>query len=199
MKILAAGDLHGDINAAKALAEKAEKENVDLIILNGDFTIFEDHTPGLIQVFKDKGKKLLLLPGNHESPAMVDFLAKKYGATNLQNYALSFGDVGIFGCGSANVGIFQLPEDEILTSLQKSHTHIKDAKKKLMITHVHPDKTLVSKMGLIVGSKGVKKAIEELKPDVAICAHIHEAEGIEETVCSTKVHCVGKKGKIIEI
>ena len=55
MKILAAGDIHGDLTAAKKLAEKAEKENVDLIILNGDFTLFEEHTPGLIQIFKDKG------------------------------------------------------------------------------------------------------------------------------------------------
>jgi len=29
MKILASGDIHGDTNLAKALAEKAEKENVD--------------------------------------------------------------------------------------------------------------------------------------------------------------------------
>jgi len=37
MKILAAGDLHGDINAAKKLAEKAKKQKVDLVVLSGDF------------------------------------------------------------------------------------------------------------------------------------------------------------------
>ena len=36
LKILAAGDFHGDSKAAKKLAEKAEKEKVDLVILTGD-------------------------------------------------------------------------------------------------------------------------------------------------------------------
>ena len=37
-KILAAGDLHGDPKVTKKLAEKAKKENVDLIVLAGDLT-----------------------------------------------------------------------------------------------------------------------------------------------------------------
>ena len=35
MKILASGDLHGDIGLAKRLAERAEKEKVDLVVLCG--------------------------------------------------------------------------------------------------------------------------------------------------------------------
>lgn len=199
MKILIAGDIHGDLNAAKNLANMAEKENVDLIILNGDFTFFEEPTPGLISTLKKTGKKILLLPGNHESPDLVDFLAKKYGAINLHNYALAIGDVGIFGCGSANVGIFQLSEDEIFTTLLKSYKYIKDMKKKIMITHVHPDKTKISKLGLFPGSTAVKQAIEILQPDFAISSHIHEAEGIEEKIGRTRLMSVGKSGKIIEI
>ena len=41
MKILASGDLHNDSRAAEKLAEKAEKEKVDLVILCGDITYFE--------------------------------------------------------------------------------------------------------------------------------------------------------------
>ena len=38
MKILAAGDIHGDSAATRRLSEKAEKEKVDLVILAGDIT-----------------------------------------------------------------------------------------------------------------------------------------------------------------
>ncbi|GAF97324.1 unnamed protein product, partial [marine sediment metagenome] len=39
IKILAAGDIHGDIGLAEKLAEKAKKEKVDLVILCGDLTL----------------------------------------------------------------------------------------------------------------------------------------------------------------
>ena len=45
----------------------------------------------------------------------------------------------------------------------------------------------------------VKKALEQIQPDVLICCHIHEAEGIEERVGKTRVINVGKMGKVIDI
>ena len=55
-KILAAGDFHGDSSASKRLAEKAEKENVDLVVLTGDITgIIE--TENLIKPFLNKNKR----------------------------------------------------------------------------------------------------------------------------------------------
>ncbi|MFH1398860.1 MAG: hypothetical protein ABIG95_02005, partial [Candidatus Woesearchaeota archaeon] len=49
------------------------------------------------------------------------------------------------------------------------------------------------------GSEGVRKAIDEFKPDILLCSHVHEAEGLEEKVGKTRVINVGKQGKIIEI
>ena len=48
LKILAAGDIHGDTSLAKELANKAEKEKVDLVILCGDITSFDTSTNDLI-------------------------------------------------------------------------------------------------------------------------------------------------------
>jgi len=200
MKILAVGDLHGDLTQAKRLAKMAEKEKVDLVIFSGDFTNFDMHTEGLMKVFKDKHLRLALIPGNHESPATADALASKYGAINLHGYATYFDELGIFGCGAANIGLFQLPEPDIFGLLKYGFEKIKGKKKKLMVTHVHPDGTLMSKFSDIVpGSNAVTKALYEFKPDVAICSHVHEAESLEEQVGKTKVVNVGKEGKIIEI
>ena len=82
MKILASGDIHGDTMLAEKLAEKAEKENVDLVVLCGDLTQFEQSTEGIIGPFAKKGKKVLLIPGNHETVATADFLAELKPATS---------------------------------------------------------------------------------------------------------------------
>jgi len=69
-----------------------------------------------------------------------------------------------------------------------------------MVTHVHPSQTKMEKFSdFFPGSTGVKKAVEKLKPDILLCSHVHEAEGIEEKVGKTRVLNVGKKGKIIEL
>ena len=200
LKILAAGDIHGDMSLASKLAKKAEDENVDLVILCGDITNFEMSTKNLIGPFVKKKKKVLLIPGNHESFATADFLAEVYGVKNIHGYSVKYKEVGLFGCGGANIGLHQLDEDEIYGVLKKGFEKIKYLKKKIMVTHVHPSNTLMERFTqFFPGSKGVRKAVEKLKPDLLLCSHVHEAEGIEEKIGKTKVINVGKNGKIIEI
>lgn len=200
MKILAASDIHGDQILAKSLAERAEKEKVDLVVLCGDLTFQEQNTDNLIGPFIKKHKKVLLIPGNHETIATADFLAEMYDATNLHGYSIRFGDIGFFGCGSANIGLFQLGEEEIFKLLKQGYDKIQDVKTKIMVTHVHPkDSVMEHFSNFFEGSSGVKKAIDHFKPDLLLCGHVHEAEGIEDMIGKTKVINVGKKGKIIEI
>lgn len=199
MKILGAADFHGDLSIAQKLAKKADKENVDLVILCGDL-IEEGSTENIIKPFVDVKKKILLISGNHESIATADFLATLNDAKHLHGYSVRYEDIGIFGCGSANCGIHGLSEDEILKTLKEGHEHIAYLKKKIMVTHVHPKYSLMAKMSVRnFGSTGVSKAIDELQPDVLLCSHLHEAEGIEEMIGKTKVINVGTEGKIIEL
>ncbi|UCD04187.1 MAG: metallophosphoesterase [Candidatus Woesearchaeota archaeon] len=200
MKILAAGDIHGDQRQSNRLAKKAEKEGVDLVILSGDLTMAESSVDGLIGPFRKVGKRVVLIPGNHETIATADFLANLYGMKNLHGYSMEIGDLGIFGCGSANIGLFQLSEKEIYDLLKKGFDEVKNRSKKIMVTHVHPDRTLMEKLtNIFPGSSAVSRAIKKFEPDIAICSHVHEAEGIEEQIGKTKLINVGKEGKIIEI
>jgi len=202
MKILAAGDMHGDIDTARALAKRAEKENVDLVVLAGDLTSDDKLLPGVIGPFLEKKKKVLFVPGNHESLATADFIADFYGITNLHGYSVKYENIGIFGCSGSNIGINQISEEEIFELLKKGFEKIKDTKKKVMVTHVHPSDTKMGKLGhplVREGSKGIRKAVEKFKPDILICSHVHEASGIEEKLGKTRVINVGTEGKIIEI
>ncbi len=200
LKILASGDIHGDTGLAKKLAEKAEKEKVDLVILCGDITFAEQSTKNLVGPFVKKHKKVVLIPGNHESVATADFLAELYGATNLHGYSIKVGDVGLFGAGGANIGLNRLNEKEFYNILKKGNEKLKNIKKKIMVTHVHPSGTKMEKFTqFFPGSKGIRKAVNKFKPNILLCSHVHEAEGIEEKIGKTRVINVGKKGKIIEI
>ncbi|NCO11085.1 hypothetical protein CO038_03770 [Candidatus Pacearchaeota archaeon CG_4_9_14_0_2_um_filter_39_13] len=199
MKILAAADLHGDSKLAKELAKKAEKEKVDLVVLCGDITGFVD-TKGLIKPFKDKGQKVLILPGNWDNFATVDFLAQVYGVSNIHGYSAQYEGVGFFGAGGAiDVGPRSSVSDkEIMDTLEKAHSGLKGIERKVMLTHMHP-KGSKSEFSGVQGSDAIRKAIKKFKPDVLLHGHIHEASGMEETIFGTRVINVGRAGKIIEI
>lgn len=198
-KILAVGDIHGDSRLVKKLAEQAKKENVDFVILAGDLTFAENEFKDIIKPFTDMKKQVLLIPGNHESVATVDFLAQVYPPTkNIHGYSFVKDNLGIFGAGGADIGIHTINDSEIYSLLKKGNESMKGLDKKIMVTHIHPRGTK-SEFSGFKGSKAVRKAIETFHPDVAICAHIHEASGAEDKIGKTRVINVSRKGKIFEI
>jgi len=206
LKIMAIGDLHGDSRQASRLAKKAQKEKVDLVILSGDITFAEQSVDYLIGPFVKRNLEVFMVPGNHETVATANFLEKVYSpkVKNIHGKGFKLKDaahnIGIFGAGGANIGLFQMSEQEIYGTLKKGFEKVKNVEKKIMVTHNHPSGSLMAKIpSLVPGSEGVRKAIERFKPDLAICSHVHEAEGIEEKIGKTKVINVGKKGKIIVV
>ena len=197
LRVLAAADLHGDSGAAKKLAKKAEKEKADLVVLCGDLTGFVE-SKDIIKPFKDKNQKVLILPGNWESFATTDFLAEFYGVKNIHGYSARYENIGFFGAGGADTGPVPTSERELKDTLQKAHSGLKGIEKKVMLTHMHPEGTR-SEFSGFKGSKAIRDAVLKFKPDFLIHGHIHEAEGFEDKIGSTRILNVGKEGKILEI
>ena len=199
MKILATGCMHGDARLAQDLATRAKKEGVELVLICGDITRSNESTEGMIGPFKKLGLEVALVPGNHEPEAVADFLAEAYNVKNLHGSSLKIKDTGFFGCGAANIGIHRLEDTESYFLFYKGFKDIKNLNKKIMISHIPPSGTLMERLVPGSGSEAVRKAIESFKPDIALCAHLHEAEGIEESIGKTRVINVGRSGKIFEI
>lgn len=198
LRILAASDIHGDTRATKRLAERASKEHVDVVVLCGDITGLLE-TPNLIKPFKDKGHKVLLLPGNWDSFATTDFLAQFYGMKNIHGYAARYEHVGFFGAGGADIGPFSsVSERELMKTLEQAHAGLHGIERKVMVTHMHPQGSM-SEFSGIEGSAAIRRAIKKFKPDVLLHGHIHEASGADSVLDGTRVINVGKKGVIIEI
>jgi uncharacterized protein len=196
-KILAASDIEGDKSATKKLVDRAVKENVDLVVLAGDLTGWVE-SDEILKPFIDKGKKVVFVPGNHDTNEMARFLTKLYGAKNVGDHYVRYEDVGIFGLGSPDGEIAVSNENKAFAKLKKDFQKVKDLEKKIMVSHLHAAGTK-SEFSGIPGSTGIRKAIEEFQPDIFISGHIHEAEGLHEKVGKTRVFSIGKKGKVIEI
>lgn len=199
LKILAAGDFHGEPATSKKLAEKAEKEKVDLVVLLGDmFGMVE--TKNIIKPFTDRKQKVIFVPGNWESSADAELLTKNYGIKNIEKNYVIYKNTGIFGVGSADWALYP---DEVKTFKHLKQQNeklekIKTLEKKIMISHLHAAGTK-SELSGIPGDEAIRKAIDKFQPDLFIAGHIHELEGVEEKIGKTKVVNVGRKGKIFEI
>lgn len=198
MKILAAADIHGDSKLVKKLAERAAREDVDMVVLCGDITGWVE-TKNIIKPFKDKNKRVLILPGNWDSFATTDFLAQLYGVKNLHGYSVRCDNVGFFGAGGADgPGPGITTERELMKNLEKAYRGLRGIEKKVMVTHMHPEGSK-SEFSGFEGSREIRKAIEKFKPNILLHGHIHEASGMEEMIGKTRVINVGREGRIIEV
>lgn len=199
LKILAVGDIHADKAFIKQLANQAEQENVDLVVLAGDLTYGDQSTDGIIGPFAAKGKRVLLVHGNHETPATAQFLAELYDATNLHGAAVEHKGIGIFGAGGAAIGPNPTSPIDIYEHLKVAHDRVKHLSRKLMVVHEHPSDSKMEMDGMFPGSWAVRKAVEKFQPDIMICGHIHEAGGIEEKIGKTRVINVARTPRILEL
>jgi hypothetical protein len=201
IRFFSVGDFHGDTRRAEEFAKRAQEQGLDFVVICGDITHGSQEIDGLLYPFIKRNQQVLFIPGNHDSFAFAEFLDKRYGkkAHNIHGRYYLKKETGFVGVGGANVGMEGLTEDEIFRYLSDSFEKIKDEKRKILVAHVHPDKTMMEKMSTFIpGSSGIRRAIEKFKPDIALCCHVHEAHGLEEKLGKTRIINVGD-GKVIEL
>ncbi|MBI3190253.1 metallophosphoesterase, partial [archaeon] len=147
LKILATSDLQGNSVASKQLAAKAEKEHADVVVIAGDILDFGQYAKNMIKPFVEKNERVLIVPGNHDTEDAIESFEKNYKVKNLHGGYARIGDIGFFGCGGTNMPFFNyaLSEEEIYKNLKKSFEKVKDAPKKVMVTHMHPSGGFVEK------------------------------------------------------
>jgi len=193
LRILAAGDLHGDIGIARKLSAKAKKSKVDLVVLAGDIYGYDDDDSEILKPFAKAGQKVVFVPGNCDFEEDRARLSKQ--GKDIHNYYVTYGGVGIAGIGSPNWKLSLDEED--FRGIKNNFDRIK-AGKKILVSHLHAKGT-VGEFSGVPGEKVLRKAVKDFKPDLLISAHIHEAEGLEDEIGKTRVVQVGRRGKVLEI
>lgn len=188
LRILAIGDIHNDVENMMQFLDKVTMLEFDVVVCPGDFTDvapkgFSQEEIGRLIIEELKGLKapLLVVPGNWDSSLIKMFEEEKI---SVHGKGKIINGVGFYGFGGAKTPFgtaYEPEESELENGLKKAFENIKNAKLKVQVTHNPPVSTkldLISS-GAHVGSEVVRSFIETKKPQVAICAHIHEARGVD--------------------
>lgn len=197
MKILAFVDLHGDADALKKLIKRAEKDDIDLVVCAGDFTVFEAGAGYILKKLNSIGKPVLLIPGNHETPEVTEKAEKQYkNIIDLHSKMWKRDNYLFLGYGT---GGFSKQDPRFRKVAREWRRKVKD-EKLILVVHAPPHKTKLDNVeGQSVGNKDIRKGIERLIPKLVICGHIHENAGKVDSIGKTKVINPGWEGMVIEI
>lgn len=188
MKVIAGTDFHGSRGAFEAFARNIGQHKADLAVICGDITNFGtvEQAKNLLEILTEVNAPIVFVPGNCDPPSLTDLQIK--GLTCIHGEILTYNNLSFIGLGGSTISpfntFFEMNEEEIASILNKcvenlrKITHRKDI---ILISHSPPKNTKLDKTfsGAHVGSISVRRFIEENKPILVFCGHIHEAKGID--------------------
>lgn len=153
IKILHISDVHGDMQYIKLISSIAR--NFDAIVVSGDF-----ENPEVLDVLSNYGRPVYAVVGNMDP----------YGIrSRVQKYLIEGRVVPV---GSFYLAGYPITADSI-----------RDLGSRLiLVSHYPPHGTSVDRAwnGEHIGSRSVRRLVEDVKPLVVLCGHVHESRGIDK-------------------
>ncbi len=198
MKILAFSDLHRDLEQAAALVEMSA--GADVVIGAGDFASVHKGLGETIDALAEIETPTVLVPGNNETEEALREASAGWGpATVLHGSGAEIADAQFFGLGA---GIPVTPwdwsfalDDEVAAEMLAP---CPDGA--VLVLHSPPEGHCdTNGAGMHFGSVALRKAIEQKRPRLAVCGHIHESWGCESQIGETPLHNLGPSGRWIEL
>jgi uncharacterized protein len=198
VKILAFSDLHRDLEQGAKLVEMSA--DADAVIGAGDFASVHEGLEETLGVLAEIEPPTVLVPGNNETADALRSAAGSWAAaTVLHGAGTTIEGVEFFGLGAgipvtpwdwsfdlddeaAAAMLAACPEEAVLVLHSPPHGHCDSAGD-----------------GSHFGSAALLQAIEDKRPRLAVCGHIHESWGCESEVGATPVRNLGPTGTWLEI
>jgi uncharacterized protein len=198
MKLLAFSDLHRDLGQAAQLVEMSAE--ADVVIGAGDFASVHEGLGETIGALAAIEKPTVLVPGNNETEDALREAATDWSAaTVLHGGGMTIEGVEFYGLG-AGVPItpwdwsFDLDDEAASAKLAACPEGA------VLVLHSPPRGHCdANGGGDHFGSPALLAAIEEKRPRVAVCGHIHESWGCESQVGETPVRNLGPRGTWLEV
>ncbi len=198
MRILAFSDLHRDLAQGARLVEMSAE--ADVVIGAGDFASVHEGLEETIGALAAIEAPSVLVPGNNETADALRAAAAGWdAATVLHGEGTEIGGVEFFGLGA---GIPATPwewsfdlDDEAAAAILACCPE-----GAVLVLHSPPKDHCDSAGGNgNFGSPALLAAIEEKRPRLAVCGHIHESWGCESRIGPTPVRNLGPKGTWLEV
>ena len=187
MKILVITDIHG---SPDKIFNYLNTNSVDYIIITGDVIDFgsEDYFVETLNKFNEY-TKVYALQGNCD-PKNAPELLDESNIVNIHDNTSNIEDIIVVGFGGCNITPFDTPnefsEEILYEQLNKYKKELSSDSFTILVTHAPPYDTQADKTesGDHVGSKSIRKIIEETQPTLNVCGHVHESVG-QDTIGKT--------------
>jgi Icc-related predicted phosphoesterase len=199
MKLLLFSDLHCDIDAAQKLVEQAD--DADVLIGAGDFATCRRGIESTLDVLRAVERPAVLVPGNAESDDELRAACQRWPSAHvLHGSGTKIDGIEFYGLGAAvpetpfGSWSFDLNEEEARRLLVSCPSGA------ILVTHSPPqgvvDRTA---RGDRIGSAAIREVIEQKRPALAVCGHIHDSAGQSGELQRTPVVNAGPRGVIWEL
>ncbi len=197
---IAIGDIHDNVDCITRIPELATAKG---LIITGDITLWGgvQKAQKVIAPLAATTPLLFAQVGNMDKPEVTNWLEENGWNIHTKAILLEQGVI-LLGVGCSPETPFatpsEYPEQQFTQWLKKMHTDAmllqqeitqqNQTPQVLLVSHTPPYETACDKLtnGVSVGSKAIRTFIEETKPDICICGHIHEAKG-EDWIGTTHI------------
>ena len=178
MKLFVVTDIHSNPDKVYAYLDE---NPVDEIIVTGDVTDF-----GPEELFVDTLNRLSDYASVHAlfgncDPENSSQLLDESRAVSVHDNVSNIDEIRVVGFGGSNETPFdttnEFDEELLYEELIKYGDVLSSDSFTILVTHTPPYQTDADKIeaGMHVGSKGVRRVVEETQPTLNLCGHVHEA------------------------
>jgi Icc-related predicted phosphoesterase len=194
MRLLIVSDLHGQSSRIPLLSSLAADGTLDVLIVCGDITHFgsmEDAS----RILKEFAKvaTTLFIPGNCDPPELA-LVSSVEGTTNIHGKCLSLNNIDFVGVGGSVPTPFRTPleldEEDVESLLRSAAKQCSGNRKTVLVSHVPPYGSRADRVfpSHHVGSRAVRSFMENTRPLIVACGHIHESRVVESVGLTTIVN-----------
>jgi len=192
MKLLCITDIHNRLEPFQHILNHAGP--IDAVLLGGDLTNFG--TPAdvenIVHIAQSLNVPVLAVAGNCDS-AQIDQRLEELGVS-VAGRGIITNDVGIHGLSAAppwHKGMYDFTEEEMALRLQAGFDQVKNARWHVVLTHVPPRDIKLDRTHFFqhVGSTALREFVEQTRPALVVCGHLHESRGVDTLGPTVVVNC----------
>jgi len=186
LRLAAASDIHGDYVMTRRFAMAVLDLKASAIIIAGDIG---PNTKKVLSYLSQLEIPIYTVLGNDDFSMDVYIIEDIPYVLNIDGECIDTGPVEIIGLsGNPGSGLASPDEKKIEATLQKAFT--KASKPVILVSHLPPYRVLdLATRHKVehIGSKAVRKIIEQYKPLLCVCGHVHKDGGKRAFLRNTEV------------
>jgi uncharacterized protein len=193
VRALAFSDLHRDLGQAARLVDLAR--DADVVVGAGDFGTQHRGVEETIGVLAAIEAPSIVVPGNNETADELRGACRGWpSAIVLHGEGVELDGVPFFGLG-AGVPVTPWDWSFDLTDEEAGALLAGCPEGGALVVHSPPKGHVDNGLG----SEAILRTIEQRRPRIAVCGHVHEQWGRESRVGETRVLNLGPEGVLLDL